>query len=207
MRRFSHQKGPGPYLGLRQQVQAHFGFTLVELARVLGVSRAVLAMSDGVGRHLPPAATLRLHQLYAAIGAPEAAPATVAEATSATDLPPPAPLAAPALHPADATALHQRRQGLRIEAYKLGQQLARCQTRLAQAHLRQQVLPGLAAALPPAEERLRQWLAGRATPDPDEQRADASALAVLALRQRVLAFELAELDALLGPEAPGRRPN
>jgi len=205
MRRFSRQRAPSPHLGLRQLVQAHFGFTLDELARVLGVSRAVLAMSDGVGRRLPTAATLRLHQLYAAIGAPEAAPETVAEATSETDLPPPAPPEAPALHPADATALRLRRQGLRIEGYKLAQQQARCQTRLAQARLRQQVLPGLAAALLPGEERLRQWLASRAAPDPGEQLADASALAVLGLRQRVLAFELAELDRLLGSEAPGSR--
>jgi hypothetical protein len=136
-------------------------------------------------RSLPPEAWLRLLQFQQAL------PAAVPDA-------PPAPAPdLPALAADDRQDLDLRRRERVLQAALLGEQLARRQTRLAQARLRLQALPGLRASFP-ADDELAQALfnvwhrQANAT-----LRNEAGPVARLALRQAVMAFEAAEIEKLL----------
>ena len=97
------------------------------------------------------------------------------------------------------------------QAVALGRQPARGQTRLAQARLRQQAIPGLRALFPVAEElahvRFNIWERRAAY----TLRTEGNAAALLELRQSVLAFEAEEIGWRLGMDdqkerkSPGAR--
>ena len=191
MRRFSHQRPVSPYLNLLEAVQAGFGLTQQQLARLLGVSRTTLTMegraatAPGSARQLPSAAVVRLVALQQQLPAPYG--------------PAPVPLAAPGgvLAPDERETLQLRLQKIGLEKYPIEKALARCQARLAQARLRQQALPNLQAALEPDDERGRQQLDYLAQGAALTLRHDAGTPALLELRLRVLAFEAAEIERLL----------
>jgi transcriptional regulator with XRE-family HTH domain len=185
MRKFSNQRGPEAHHSALKRVQAHFGFTQQELADVLGVSRAALTMAASNRRSLSSEAGRRLLQFQLAlpVTAPDAAP------TAAPIL--------PALADDDRQDLDLRRRSLTLQAQLLDQPLARHQTRLAQARLRLQVLPGLRASFP-ADDELAQALFNLWHREANATlRHEPGPMARLALRQAVLAFEAAEIAKLL----------
>jgi transcriptional regulator with XRE-family HTH domain len=179
---FSHQRGPAPSHGTEQLVRAHLGLTQLELAMLLNVSRGTLAMAELGRRDLPPAATAVLAQLLPALLA----------------TPPPASAAPAPLTPQQRDTLDLRRQGIGREEYPLRQQLAHVQTRLLQARRRQLAEPVLRAALPPTDTLAHRKLSRLAEAAEACLRDESATPALLELRLRVLAFERAELDKLLG---------
>ncbi len=186
MSHFSHHRGFRPYLSQLQAIQASFGFTQQEVADLLGVSRSALSMYERGSRNLPLAAQLRLRQFAEAL--PDPAPA-----------PPPAPV----LSPDERADLALRRQGLLLQLDALARPLARSQTRLAQAQLRQRLLPGLQAQVP-ATEKLAHivftlWEGQAAL----TLQYEPSVLAQLLLRRDVLAFEVAGIARLLAESPAG----
>ncbi|RZK43849.1 MAG: helix-turn-helix domain-containing protein [Hymenobacter sp.] len=179
-RHFSHQRGPLASHTTEQAVRAQLGLTQQDLARLLGVSRTALAMAEQGSRDLPSAATVRLLGLWQAL-------ATM-----------PAPVAAAVLSAGQREDLSIRLQGIQLEEYPLRQQLRRVQIRLTQARVRQQAESVLRAALP-ATEALAHRKLGRLAEAADACLRDESATpALLELRLRVLAFERAEIEKLLG---------
>lgn len=181
-RHFSHQRGPAPSHGIAQTVRAHLGLTQLELAMLLNVSRGTLAMAELGRRDLPPAATVLLAQLLPTL---LATPAPAAAA--------PAPLS-----PDQRDVLDLRRQGIGLEEYSLRQQLKRVQTRLLQARRRQQAEPVLRAALPATDALAHRKLSRLAEAAEQYLRDEGATPALLELRLRVLAFERAEIERLLG---------
>jgi transcriptional regulator with XRE-family HTH domain len=179
---FSLQRGPTASHGLAQTVRAHLGLTQQDLAVLLGVSRATLAMAELGRRSLPPAANLLLAQLGEAV-------TTVPEAATATPTP---------LSPAQRDTLTVRRQGIGLEEHSLHQQLKRAQTRLLQARQRQQAESVLRAALPATNAAAHRKLSHLAEESEQYLRDEGATPALLELRLRVLAFERAEIDKLLG---------
>jgi transcriptional regulator with XRE-family HTH domain len=180
-RHFSHQRGPAASHGIEQSVRARLGLTQLDLAMLLDVSRATLAMAELHRRDLPPAANLLLAQLWQFLAAP---PETAA-------------VSAP-LSPEQRDTLDLRRQGIGLEEYPLRQQLKRVQTRLLQARQRQQAEPVLRAALPATNALAHRKLSRLAEEAEQYLRDEGATPALLELRLRVLAFERAEIDKLLG---------
>jgi hypothetical protein len=117
----------------------------------------------------------------------------------APDGPAPEPPAEPTAAGLAATEplLAKRAREVRYEMFRLTQQQEKLRVRLRQVRLRLQTLPALLASLGPADERQRRVLGYWADDAPAQLRDDEAALAMLDLRQRVLAFELAELEKLL----------
>lgn len=192
MRRFSRNRPLTPYLTLPEAVQASFGLTQEQLAYLLGVSRATLAQDGqptsvpGGIRSLPLQALQRLTILQQQLPAPYG-PASV-------PLPPELPAPLP---PDERETLELRRQKIELEKHPLNLQLARCQTRLAQARLRQQALPTLQTTLAPADAFVTQML-NHLGQDADQTLRHESATAqLLALRLRLLDYEAAEIERLL----------
>ena len=187
MRKFSSGRGPRPFLNATQLVRAHLGLTQQDLADLLRVSRGAVAMDERGERFLPGASAERLRQLGQVLPVP--------------DGPAPVPaVPAPVLSADDRETLDLRRQGLALEAYPLKKQLARVEVRLAQARLWQQALPALRVAFPAEDAFAHQWLdyfAGKAAAT---LRDDSGTPALLGLRLATLAFEMAEIDRLLGEE-------
>jgi len=132
-RHFSHQRGPSASHTTEQAVRAQLGLTQQALAQLLGVSRTALAMAENGRRDLPPAASVRLLNLWQALAAM------------------PAPVPAAALSPEQRENLSIRLQAIQLEEYPLRQQLGRVQIRLSQARLRQQAESVLRASLPATE--------------------------------------------------------
>lgn len=176
------------------------------MADLLGVTRAVLSMSNQPGRTLPFEVWQRLQWLLDALP-----PAPVATADGPAPVPPAPPLPPPAFSDDERQGLDLRRRGLELQAQALSRQLARCQTRLAQARLRQQAIPGLRALFLVAEElahvRFNIWERRAAY----TLRTEGNAAALLELRQSVLAFEAEEIGWRLGMDdqkerkSPGAR--
>lgn len=184
---FSRHHEPTPYLNRAELLRANFGLTQQEIADLLGVSRASVAMDERCERWLSGVAGLRQAQLMEAT-----APHLIAG-------PLPAPAGpAPALSARERETLRLRLMGIEVVAYPLRQQLARCQTRRAQAALRQQVLPALRAAFPADDARAQRWLdyfGDMAQLMLDEVGATPE---LLTLQLAVLAFEASETTRLLG---------
>ncbi|WP_310392324.1 hypothetical protein [Hymenobacter sp.] len=182
MRKFSHHRGLRAHHTLLQRIQAHFGFTQQEVADLLDVTRTVLSMSERPGRTLPFEAWKRLQWLLDALPAEPADGSTLA----------------PAFSDDEREGLDLRRRSLELQAQALGQQLARSQTRLAQARLRQQAMPGLRTTFPATDElaqvRFTIWERRAAA----TVRTEGNAAAMLALRLAVLTFEATEIGRLLG---------
>lgn len=189
--RFSHQTGPRAHQSAGQQLRAHYGLTQEWLAHYLEVPRSTMSMDELNRAHLPTASTLRLLPLIVGLPAPEG--------------PAPEPAATPtAAGQAAAQALGtQRQRECRYEAQRLARQQERLRVRLRQVRLRLQTLPALLASLAPApaDERQRRVLGYWAADAPAQLRDDEAALALLDLRQRVLAFELEELAKLVDEPA------
>lgn len=202
MRKFSRHRGLLLQSNPVQRVQAHFGFTQQEVADLLDVTRAVLSMSGQPGRTLPFEARQRLQWLLDALP-----PAPVATADGPAPAPPAPPLPPPAFADDERQGLDLRRRGLELQAQALSRQLARCQTLLAQARLRQQVIPGLRARFPVADKlahaRFNIWERRAAA----MLRTEGNAATLLALRQSVLAFEAAALGRRLGMDDQKERKN
>ncbi|MDB5269618.1 MAG: hypothetical protein JWP58_2658 [Hymenobacter sp.] len=196
-RRFSHQTGPRAYQTAGQLLRAHYGLTQQWLAHYLQVPRSTLAMQELDRASLPLASTLRLVPLLLGVPAPEG--------------PAPEPAATPTAAGQAATLalLAGRQREVAYQLVQLGRQQEQLRVRLRQVRLRLQTLPALLASLAPApaDEPQRRVLGYWAADAPAQLRDDEAALAVLDLRQRVLAFELAELETLLGgPAAPTPEP-
>ncbi|TGE23643.1 hypothetical protein E5K00_00045 [Hymenobacter aquaticus] len=186
-RNFSRHRGPRSYQNIQQLVRAHFGLSQPDVARLLHLTRAAVAMDERGERDMPTAAWLRFHHLTQALPTP--------------DGPAPVPVAAPGCLSEDAQArLRLRLQGIQVEEYPLREKLARCQTRLAQARLRLQALPALHLAFP--DERGQRWLANFEAEAHEILEIDAGQPALLELRLRVLAFEAAEITRLLAAAPP-----
>ena len=183
-KKFSRHREAQPSHTDGQLVRAAFGLTQLQLALLLGVSREALA-ADEMGRRylMGPAAILmsQLGQIVRAAPPEEAAPG-----------PPPAPV----LLEYDRETLRLRLMGIGLEQYRLRQQLARCQTRLAQARRRRQSLAALQAVLPD-NAYATQWLARFAEEATSTLSLEEPQAALLAMRLRLLAFEAAELEKLL----------
>jgi transcriptional regulator with XRE-family HTH domain len=191
--RFSHQTGPRLYQSAGQLLRAYYGLTQQWLADYLGVPRSTVSM-DELGRaNLPTGSFMRLLPLIQGMPAPDGnAPEPSAEPTAA------------GLAAAQPLLAHREREA-RHEARQLGRPQEKLVVRLRQVRLRLQTLPAALGALAPApaDERPRRVLGYWDEDAPDQLRDDEAALTVLNLRQRVLAFELAELAKLLPPpEAP-----
>lgn len=188
--RFSHQTGPRSHQTAGQQLRAHYGLTQDWLAHYLQVPRSTLSMDELDRASLPMASTLRLVPLLLGVPAPEG--------------PAPEPAATPtaAGQAAARELLVERQRECQYQAQRLGRQQEKLRVRLRQVRLRLQTLPALLASLAPApaDERQHRVLGYWAADAPAQLRDDEAALAVLDLRQRVLAFELEELGTLLaGP--------
>lgn len=189
MHKFSRHRGPRQYQPTMQRIQACFGLTQQELADVLGVSRGVLTMNGRGGRSLPPEAWTRLLQFHQAlpVAQPDAEPA-----------PAPAPsLPTPAFSADERQELDLRRRSLALKAVALGEERARRHTRLAQARLRLEALPGLRASFPADDEVAQALLKVWQNQAAATLRNEAGPAALLALRLRVLAFEVSETAKLL----------
>lgn len=187
-RSFSRNRGPKSYYNIQQLVRAHFGLSQPDVARLLHLTRATVAMDEAGQRNMPTAAWFRFHHLTQALPVPDG-PAPVPEA---------GPLR---LAQEDQASLQLRLQGIEVQKYPVQQQLTRCQTRLAQARLRLQALPALQAAYP--DERGQRWLANFEAEAHEMLESEAVAAALLALRLRVLAFEQEEIARLLGDAPAG----
>jgi len=186
---FSHHRGPRTYQNVNQLIRAHFGLTQPDLARLLNITRAVVAMDERNERDMPPAAWLRLNHLAQALPVPYG--------------PAPVPPEVPA-RPSDAKReeLELRLEGIGIEAHPLRLKLTRCQTRLSQARLRLQALPALQLAF--FDERGQRWLANFEAEAHEMLEDEANKQLRLELRLKVLAFEAAEIDKLLADPADPR---
>ncbi|MBO2013118.1 antitoxin Xre-like helix-turn-helix domain-containing protein [Hymenobacter negativus] len=196
MRKFSNQRGPEAHHSILERVQAHFGFTQQEIADVLGVSRGALTMAASNRRSLPPDAWMRLLQFQQAL--------PVAESNAVPAAPAPVPgLADLVLTADDRQDLDLRRRTLLLQATLLGEQLARHQTRLAQARLRLQALPSLRAAFPADDEVAQSLFKVWQNQAAATLRKATGPLARLALRQAVLAFEAGKLEKLLADNEGG----
>ena len=199
-RTFSHHREPRLLLNEGQRLRAALGLTQQDLAHLLEVSRAAVAMAECGDRALPWPQAKRLHALQAALRA-------------APPLPPPAPAAPAELSATDRDDLDLRRLELTLEARPLAEKLERQRVRLAQARRWQQVLPALRAAFAadnatafaasgPANhadadawlDRFERWAAGRVA-------LGAGAAALWEVRLGAIAWEVAEITRRLG-EAP-----
>lgn len=190
MRKFSRNRPPAPHHSLLKAIQAHFGLTQERIADVLGVSRATLTQYgtvsvEGTLRSLPTDALLRLVALQQLLPAPHGPAPT-------PPIPPTAPLPA-----SDRETLDLRRRELQLQQYQVEQKLARCEVHLAQGRLRQQALPALRTVLDPADTLTESWLA-LFEREAHRMQEEESTAQLLKLRLRVLAFEAAEIEQLLG---------
>ena len=191
LRRFSHQTGPQVYQSAGQILRAYYGLTQDWLAHYLAVPRSTVSM-DELGRASLPTGSFR-HLLPLTLGIP------------VPDGPAPEPSAEPTEAGLAATQplLAGRQREVKYELLRLEKQQEKLRVRLRQVRLRLQTLPALLASLAPApaDERQRRELGYWAADAPDQLRDDEAALAMLDLRQRVLAFELAEIEkGLVEPE-------
>ncbi|MGY3087880.1 hypothetical protein ACVWYF_000906 [Hymenobacter sp. UYAg731] len=190
-KRFSHQTGPRAYQSAGQLLRACYGLTQDWLAHYLQVPRSTLSMDELDRASLPSASTLRLLPLIMGLPTPEGpAPEPAATLTAAGQA-------------ATQVLLAERQRECQYQALRLGRQQEQVRVRLRQVRLRLQTLPALLASLAPApaDERQRRVLGYWTADAPAQLRDDEAALAALDLRQRVLAFELAELEKLLSSPA------
>ena len=157
----------------------------MQLALLLGVSREVLAADETGRRYLTGPSARLLSELAQVV----------------RSLPPDEELAAepPASEPSDyeRESLRLRLMAIGLEEYRLRQQLARCQTHVAQMRRRQQALSVLRAVLPPDNAYATRWLTQFADDAAAIRSIVESQAALLALRLRVLAFETSETEKLL----------
>ncbi|WP_400191055.1 helix-turn-helix domain-containing protein [Hymenobacter sp. B81] len=203
-----------PSSSLPAVVRAHFALTQQELARFVGVGRAMLARVEAGQRRLPEAAEHRLWVLARQLPPPDGQGPAAPDFTAGSAAPAGAGLSA-----ADAELLRRRRQRLRFYVAKLRFELdqrgagqrGHARRRWALAALR----PLLAApGQPSADGRLRwpgatpdaardlHWLDGltlRTTATPEPLRPAERALR--RARLRGLEAELAELNEQLGETA------
>ncbi|MCB2407424.1 helix-turn-helix transcriptional regulator [Hymenobacter lucidus] len=166
------------------RVRTYFGLSQQELARFLGVSRALVALVETGRRTLPAEAATRLAILDSGISEEAATPVEVSRSALATWEP---------------LQLHQRKC-LR-QASGLRQELLQLQTQAAQYQRRLQALPLLSQALGqfPADAELQAWLEQLAT----EARyglfdCGTAAQTLLTVRITALEFEAAEAYRQLG---------
>lgn len=166
------------------RVRTYFGLSQQELARFLGVSRALVALVETGRRTLPAEAENRLAILNAGIRQEAVTPAEAVKSAPAAWEP---------------LQLHQRKC-LR-QASGLRQELLQLQTQAAQYQRRLQALPLLSQALGrfPADTELQSWLEQLAT----EARyglfdCGTAAQALLTVRITALEFEAAEAYRQLG---------
>ena len=153
----------------------------------MAVSRSAVALHERGDRRLPQRTEALLEPLYAVLPPPEA-----------TDQ----PLPAPVLTAADRAELTLLRQALALQIYPLEQELARCRVRLAQAQLWVQALPALRATFSAANNSAQLWLNDFNSKAAAIRQEEAAQPALLKLRLATLAFEMAEIDRLLGEAAP-----
>ena len=147
IKKFSRHRAQQPDLAGGQKVRACFGLTQLQLALLLGVSREALAADEKERRYLMGAPGILLSKLGQVV---RALPA---------DNTLPTPPAVPGLSDYDRKTLRLRLMAIGLEErYRLRQQLARCQTELAQARRRQQALPALRALFPPENAYAAEWL-------------------------------------------------
>jgi hypothetical protein len=168
-------------------LRAYYGMTQHWLARYLEVPRSTVAMEELSRANLPAGSVLRLQPFFDGLPAPDGTAAEpVAEPTEAGVA-------------AARVRLTERKRECRYQVLRLAQQQERLQVRVRQVRLRLQALPTLLASLAPApaDEQQRQELNQWAADAPAQLRDDEAALTVLDLRQRVLAFELQELETML----------
>lgn len=186
-RRFAHQTGPQAFHSAGQLLRAHYGLTQCWLAHYLQVPRTTLTMDELERAHLPMASTLRLMPLILGLPAPDG------------NAPEPAATPTAARQEATRMLLAQRQRECQYQVLRPGRQQEQLRTRLRQVRLRLQTLPALPALLasPPADERQHRVLGYWAADALAQLRDDEAALAALDLRQRVLAFELVEIQQLL----------
>ncbi|MCR5889113.1 hypothetical protein LRS06_15350 [Hymenobacter sp. J193] len=192
MRKFSRHRAPSPHQSLLKAIQAHFGLTQEQLSQVLDVSRVALNQYDAKGkaRNLPTTAVLRLLAWQQLLPAPHGPAPT-----------PPVPVVLAPLPAADRETLDFRRREIALQQYRLEQKLAQCRVHLAQARLRQQALPALHVAFSPADELTEQWLKWLERDSRAILAKEEPAALLLALRLRVLAFEVKEIEQLLAQSA------
>ena len=186
-RRFSHQNGPKANQSAGQLLRAHYGMTQHWLARYLEVPRSTVAMGELSRANLPPGSILRLQPFFEGLPAPDGNAAEPAATPTEAGV------------AAARARLAERKRECRYQVLRLAQQQERLQVRVRQVRLRLEALPALLASLAPApadelqRRELNQWSADA----PNQLGDDEAALTVLDLRQRVLAFELVELDNVL----------
>ncbi|MBX0290862.1 hypothetical protein K3G63_10455 [Hymenobacter sp. HSC-4F20] len=156
------------------EIRAYYGLSQLELSELLGVSRALVALTETGQRKLPAAAAQALHPLVAAMSAAASAGAAV-----------PAP---------DWGPLQAYQQQCQAQAATLRRELARMQQKAVQYQHRLQVLPTLHASLPVAsEEHAQAWVAQLLEEARQQwQRNGPGAQALLTVRIKALEYEAAE---------------
>ncbi|WP_400190122.1 hypothetical protein [Hymenobacter sp. B81] len=187
-RKFSHHRPLQSSHNATQAVRARLGLTQDDLAYLMEVSRAAVAMDEHGTRFLPWPQAKLLFALQAALPAA---------------LPPPEP---PVLTEAQRDDLSFRRQGLRVAARPLQQKLEHLQVRLAQARCWQQVLPQLRTAFPADNAHAHEWLSLFERRAAGILRHEAGAPALLQVRLAAIALEIAEITRLLDDDGDNGRP-
>lgn len=108
----------------------------------------------------------------------------------------------PPLTAADRDELDFRRQGLSVQVSPLEQQLVRHRVLLAQARLWQQALPALRQSFPAHDVEWQEWLTRFERRAAAVLRSEGGAAGLLELRLATLAFEMGEINRLLGDVPP-----
>ncbi|PJJ59500.1 helix-turn-helix domain-containing protein [Hymenobacter chitinivorans] len=198
---------PEPLLSLTAAVRAHFGLTVRQLARYLGVSAGLVSHLEAGRRGLSPALAPRLLRLTPVLPpplgqGPPAAPEPPAPFDPLAALPAPDPAVLPPPGPATAESLRQPWRRYRLQLLTLGQQLALLQRQAAALAHRRRGLALLRAISPPPDPteaaHYARWLdeltADLAWADPDPV-ATATAGRLLAARVAGLRATLALLPS------------
>ncbi len=192
-----------PSASLEALVRAHFGLSQYELARYLNLTRGFVAHVEAGRKTTPPAALARLTRLALLLPPPEGfGPPDLPTLATPTN---PAALPEGPATPLATAPLHARQRDCRLQAFALGQQLARLQARAAaQARRRRglaQLRQALGVAAPvqllaptPAETaRVADWLQELAAAAVPADPVAAATQTLLAVR---IAALTAEADAL-----------
>jgi len=196
------------FTSLPAAVRAHFGISLPQLARYLGVSTGFVSHLEAGRKPLPAALLPRLLWLLPALPpplgqGPPAAPPLPLPYNPLRPLPAPELLAPPLPDAAAAPEpemLRRRQRDQRLLLLTLGQRLASAQARAAVLHHRRLGLVRLHTLPPPPEAaeaaHLTRWLGGLAEDlqrDDPHPAARAAALHLLAARVAGLRAEVAAL--------------